>query len=678
MEGMKNVFAAYVWSQNWWTFSNDMWNGQSHTYEDSQIIKADALDWSLVSSGEAYHASLYFEEGKEDAHQFTPTAIWVDNVDNPSRIVVQGTETFTGDTIVEAEDWIFEVGPEGQYDAGNMSADFEITQIVVAKTQEEKEDIIVSFIERQSEIDQEELDSMSAETFNAPRKTPTKRQMHRTNRSRKNKNLMQKTGMNKRKTPTDKQMRYSENFTTSKYAESFRSESASDSIAAESSQTVSGVNPTPVSDGQWLAESISKRAEAKHSYPHRTIDGDNYVHHDSKGRETRRTNRGKSIKADRRRYTPNDKLKPGQGHLGDFVREAQGYDDRLDESMGMRNRGRTRGKMTKRDRRNMSQGMEKEMGRRPDAAVGTMDRGNRRLRAERSLQTRRAESPLTSPESYSPTGSSPTDMNPKSAGPSSAGTGNEVIAVQSPSAPPSNIKFAETKVRNGLHMCAKCEHWNRNIRPGYTKCTKCGHGKFKRVKRSEFGVVGQGSNFGQDLDAESICAKHAETYEACGCEKKRAEPSGTSLTNASTSSSDPLDDATLSGFDIVNVDSPSAPPSNIFEQSAEECGCDIGAVGACMCAETKAAEMNYDGSLYGDQYFPDTLTANQVGVGKLGSTPSADTSGQGVLEWDGSRVGPDLDTKASEVISRRGLKFVGSVAALVGGGYLLLNNLKKE
>jgi hypothetical protein len=97
-----------------------------------------------------------------------------------------------------------------------------------------------------------------------------------------------------------------------------------------------------------------------------------------------------------------------------------------------------------------------------------------------------------------------------------------------------------------------------------------------------------------------------------------------------------------------------------------------------MCAETKAAEMNYDGSLYGDQYFPDTLTANQVGVGKLGSTPSADTSGQGVLEWDGSRVGPDLDTKASEVISRRGLKFVGSVAALVGGGYILLNNLKKE
>ena len=143
------------------------------------------------------------------------------------------------------------------------------------------------------------------------------------------------------------------------------------------------------------------------------------------------------------------------------------------------------------------------------------------------------------------------------------------------------------------------------------------------------------------------------------------------MTNASTSSSDPLDDATLSGFDIVNVDSPSAPPSNIFEQSAEECGCDIGAVGACMCAETKAAEMNYDGSLYGDQYFPNEMTANQVGVGKLGSTPSADTSGQGVLEWDGGRVGPDPDTKAAEIMTRRTLPWVASIAAVLVGGKML-------
>ena len=88
------------------------------------------------------------------------------------------------------------------------------------------------------------------------------------------------------------------------------------------------------------------------------------------------------------------------------------------------------------------------------------------------------------------------------------------------------------------------------------------------------------------------------------------------VTNETPTGDDPLDDSTLSGFDVVNVDSPSAPPSDVFVQSAE---------------------MNYDGSLYGDQYFPDAITANQVGVGALGSANSAPDSGQGVMQWDGSR-----------------------------------------
>ena len=88
--------------------------------------------------------------------------------------------------------------------------------------------------------------------------------------------------------------------------------------------------------------------------------------------------------------------------------------------------------------------------------------------------------------------------------------------------------------------------------------------------------------------------------------RKTAEPSlGAMVTNETPTGDDPLDDSTLSGFDIVNVDSPSAPPSDVFVQSAE---------------------MNYDGSLYGDQYFPDALTANQVGVGALGSANSAPDS----------------------------------------------------
>lgn len=713
---MEEVFAVYIWSNQWWTFTGESWNAQAATYEDSVIVDGDNLDWTRVSDGEAYHASMYFEMDKEDAHGFTPTAIMVDNVDNPTTVLIQGTtDGREGGDLDGAE---FVIGTTDYYEAGNVQVEFTVDEIIAARTEEEKEDLIVSFIESQNEADMATVESMSAETFNAPRKTPTKRQMRRSNRSRKSKNIMQQKRFMKDKKPKD--------YSTTGYAEtlaaeSFASESASDAIAAESSKAVEGINPTPVSDGQWLAETISKQAEAKHSYPHRVIDGDDYVHYDGKGRQTRRTNRGKSVKADRRRYTPNSNLKPGQGHRGDFVREAQGYNDRMDESLGMshrgrhsqtmgdrrresagmersmnrrkysrvgtmdrgdrfmsegynarldesmgeRNRGRHHGNMTMKDRRDMSEGMARHMGRRKYSNVGTMDRTNR-MRAEsaKSIKAkkgrraeshgmsrylrRRAESPMTSPEEYSPMGSFSTDMNPKTAAPTSAGTGDQIISVDSPSAPPSNIKFAEDHPdfdprKADRDKDGKISSWERKVGNSVAK---------GMAKEAEFGVVGSGSNFGQDLMAENWCTKHSETFKACGCEKedKRAEPSGSQPTNEMASGDDPLDDTTLSGFDIVNVDSPSAPPSDVFVQSAE---------------------MNYDGSLYGDQYFPDAMTANQVGVGKLGSANSAPDSGQGVLQWDGSREGPNPDTKASEVLTRRGLGWIGSIAAILVGGKML-------
>ena len=49
----------------------------------------------------------------------------------------------------------------------------------------------------------------------------------------------------------------------------------------------------------------------------------------------------------------------------------QGYDDKLDESLGMRHRGRH--SQTLKDRRDESKGMEKALGHRPYSSVGTMD-----------------------------------------------------------------------------------------------------------------------------------------------------------------------------------------------------------------------------------------------------------------------------------------------------------------
>ena len=56
---------------------------------------------------------------------------------------------------------------------------------------------------------------------------------------------------------------------------------------------------------------------------------------------------------------------------------SQGYDDRMDESLGMSHRGSHSQSM--RDRRDESAGMERSMGRRKYSRVGTMDRGNRMM-----------------------------------------------------------------------------------------------------------------------------------------------------------------------------------------------------------------------------------------------------------------------------------------------------------
>lgn len=59
-------------------------------------------------------------------------------------------------------------------------------------------------------------------------------------------------------------------------------------------------------------------------------------------------------------------------------RKKQGYNDRLDESIGMRNRGRHKQSLA--SRRKESEGMERAMGRRKYSATKTMDRGGRKKR----------------------------------------------------------------------------------------------------------------------------------------------------------------------------------------------------------------------------------------------------------------------------------------------------------
>jgi hypothetical protein len=65
---------------------------------------------------------------------------------------------------------------------------------------------------------------------------------------------------------------------------------------------------------------------------------------------------------------------------GDVKKKRQGYNDRLDESLGERNGKKSQSLKSRRDE---SKGTEKAMGRRAYAAVGTMDKGGRKSSAKR-------------------------------------------------------------------------------------------------------------------------------------------------------------------------------------------------------------------------------------------------------------------------------------------------------
>jgi len=64
-----------------------------------------------------------------------------------------------------------------------------------------------------------------------------------------------------------------------------------------------------------------------------------------------------------------------------MARKTQGYNARLDESLGTRNRGSK--SQSLKSRRDESKGTEKAMGKRAYSAVGTMDKGSRRKSSKR-------------------------------------------------------------------------------------------------------------------------------------------------------------------------------------------------------------------------------------------------------------------------------------------------------
>ena len=117
---------------------------------------------------------------------------------------------------------------------------------------------------------------------------------------------------------------------------------------------------------------------AKRRYGKRNRYGNRYVARNTKGQFISNVDVGRSLKADKRRTAKSYKGS-GYGQQGDTQKKgffAQGYNDKMDESMGMSHR-ESKMKQSMKDRRDESAGMENHMNRRKYARVGSMDKGDR-------------------------------------------------------------------------------------------------------------------------------------------------------------------------------------------------------------------------------------------------------------------------------------------------------------
>lgn len=103
--------------------------------------------------------------------------------------------------------------------------------------------------------------------------------------------------------------------------------------------------------------------------------GDRYVARNASGEFISNVGVGRSLAADRRRKAKDQDERSGFGQMGDERRaeyEAQGYNDKLDESLGMSHK-ESKMKQSLKARRDESKGMKKASGKRAYSRVGTMD-----------------------------------------------------------------------------------------------------------------------------------------------------------------------------------------------------------------------------------------------------------------------------------------------------------------
>ena len=70
--------AVYIGSEDFWTYDSDSFNDETNFYTNAWLIPASEVTEEAIAEGNLARCQMYFEVGKTDNHNFTPTSIVFD------------------------------------------------------------------------------------------------------------------------------------------------------------------------------------------------------------------------------------------------------------------------------------------------------------------------------------------------------------------------------------------------------------------------------------------------------------------------------------------------------------------------------------------------------------------------------------------------------------------------
>ena len=71
----EDVHAAYIGSNDYWGYDSDTYSEENHFFGNAWVVKASDITTEKIDEENLNRCAFYYEVGKTDSHDFTPTNI---------------------------------------------------------------------------------------------------------------------------------------------------------------------------------------------------------------------------------------------------------------------------------------------------------------------------------------------------------------------------------------------------------------------------------------------------------------------------------------------------------------------------------------------------------------------------------------------------------------------------